>query len=158
MQFQISDSNAMHDFGQRLGQALVGGDIVVLDGPLGAGKTTLVQGIGLGLDVAGSITSPTFVVSRIHRAGERGIGLIHVDAYRLKTATDLLDMEVDDQPNSVLVLEWGRPFVEALSSRWLDVSIARDDYGSDEDPASGQRTLVINSHGPDWDHVLKALS
>jgi len=157
MQFQVNDSEAMQLFGVQLGQCLAGADIVVLDGPLGAGKTTLVQGIGLGLGVLGAITSPTFVVSRVHKPGTREIGLVHVDAYRLDNATDLLDMDLDDQPSQVLVIEWGRPFIDAISDRWMELEISRTDFGSDDDPASGQRTIDVSFHGAGWDHVSAVL-
>ena len=138
----------------RLSALLRGGDVLILDGPLGAGKTTFTQGLGEGLGVTGAITSPTFVVSRIHRSGKSGVGLVHVDAYRLAGAHDLSDLDLDDLPNDVLVVEWGMPYANELGDSWLEIRIARDDHSIDEaDPASGPRTLAINSHGPRWNDV-----
>lgn len=150
----IVDADAMRACALRLSALLRGGDVLILDGPLGAGKTTFTQGLGEGLGVTGSVTSPTFVVSRIHRAGERGIGLVHVDAYRLASAQDLTDLELDDRPNDVLVVEWGMPYADELGDSWLEIRIARDDHSIDDaDPASGPRTLTISAHGPRWNDV-----
>ena len=138
----------------RLSALLGGGDVLILDGPLGAGKTTFTQGLGEGLGVTGSVTSPTFVVSRIHKPGERGVGLVHVDAYRLSGSQDLTDLELDDRPNDVLVVEWGMPYADELGDSWLEVRIARDGHSIDDaDPASGPRTLTLVGHGPRWNDV-----
>ena len=144
----------------RLSALLRGGDVLILDGPLGAGKTTFTQGLGEGLGVTGSVTSPTFVVSRIHKPGERGVGLVHVDAYRLSGSQDLTDLEIDDRPNDVLVVEWGMPYADELGDSWLEVRIARDDHSIDDaDPASGPRTLTLVGHGQRWNGVdLNAVS
>jgi tRNA threonylcarbamoyladenosine biosynthesis protein TsaE len=156
----IADADAMRACALRLSALLRGGDVLILDGPLGAGKTTFTQGLGEGLGVTGSVTSPTFVVSRIHKPGERGVGLVHVDAYRLSGAQDLTDLEIDDRPNDVLVVEWGMPYADELGDSWLEVRIARDDHSIDDaDPASGPRTLTLVGHGPRWNGVdLNAVS
>lgn len=116
--------------GRRLAAEVGAGDLVVLDGPLGAGKTVLVRGIARGLGVHGPVTSPTFVIARTHRPGERGVGLVHVDAYRLGAATDLtgeldaLDLDTDLE-TAVVVVEWGGGVVEALAQRHLHVRLER---------------------------------
>lgn len=121
-------------FGRRLGAELGPGDLVVLDGPLGAGKTLLVRGIAAGLGIEGPITSPTFVIAREHAAGARGIPLVHVDAYRLGGAEphsaeltgelDALDLDTDLEA-AVVVVEWGHGVVEHLAERHLLVRLRR---------------------------------
>lgn len=116
--------------GERLAGELGAGDLVVLDGPLGAGKTVLVRGIARGLGVHGDVSSPTFVIARTHRPGPRGIGLVHVDAYRLVGASDLageldaLDLDTDLE-SAVVVVEWGEGVVETLTARHLLVRLGR---------------------------------
>lgn len=141
----------MRDLGEQLGGVLQAGDVVVLTGPLGAGKTTLTQGLVRGLGATGRVQSPTFTIIREHRAGTRadgrpGVGMLHMDAYRLlgdavQTAVsergadlprdavlDILEsLDVDDDlGDRVLVAEWGRGVVETLSTRVIDVEISRD--------------------------------
>lgn len=147
-----------HRFGRRLGGLLRGGDLLVLTGPLGAGKTTLVQGIGAGLGVAGDITSPTFVIARVHRPDpERGgrVPLVHADAYRLGDAADPraeiddldLDAAVDE---SVTVVEWGEGMVEQLVDAHLRVRIDRREDDT--------RVLDLVPVGGDWAHRLAGLA
>lgn len=120
-------------FGRALGGVLRAGDLVVLTGPLGAGKTVLAQGIGAGLGVAGEVTSPTFVIARVHRAdpalGGR-VPMVHVDAYRLGAAPDpraeVDDLDLDASvEESVTVVEWGEGVVEQLADAYLQVCIDR---------------------------------
>jgi tRNA threonylcarbamoyl adenosine modification protein YjeE len=142
----------MRAFGAELAAKLRGGDVVVLTGPLGAGKTTFVQGIAEGLGIADAVTSPTFVVAREHRKGSRSIGLVHVDAYRLRSADDLVDLDLEERTDSVVVIEWGRPFVDAISDEWLDIEIARDSVFEDSrDPAGVDREVTVAPHGDGWD-------
>lgn len=120
-------------FGRALGGVLRAGDLVVLTGPLGAGKTVLAQGIGAGLGVAGEVTSPTFVIARVHRADPaRGgrVPMVHVDAYRLGAAPDpraeVDDLDLDASvEESVTVVEWGEGVVEQLADAYLQVCIDR---------------------------------
>lgn len=117
---------------ERLGRLLDGGDVVVLTGALGAGKTTFVQGLARGLGVRGAVTSPTFVLAREQRSdpeGPRpgGPDLVHVDAYRLAGALELDDLDLDsDLDRSVVVVEWGEGLAERLSPRRVEVRIDRD--------------------------------
>ncbi len=126
---------ATEALGAELAAGLVAGDLVVLDGPLGAGKTVLVRGIARGLGVLGPVTSPTFVIARAHRpggggSGGGGPGLVHVDAYRLGGASDLggeldaLDLDTDLDA-AVVVVEWGAGVVEGLTERHLLVRLER---------------------------------
>ncbi|MFC0446756.1 tRNA (adenosine(37)-N6)-threonylcarbamoyltransferase complex ATPase subunit type 1 TsaE [Rhodococcus jostii] len=124
-------------FGRDLARGLVAGDLVVLDGPLGAGKTALTKGIGAGLGVQGRVTSPTFVIAREHRAGTRPdggapVGMVHVDAYRLGGSgphaldeLDALDLDTD-LAAAVVVVEWGEGIVEQLVDRHLRVRLRRE--------------------------------
>ena len=119
--------------GERLGKDLRAGDVVVLSGPLGAGKTVLAKGIALGMDVEGPITSPTFVLARVHRPRRPGgPAMVHVDVYRLLDNPDSdllaeldsldLDTDLDD---AVAVVEWGEGLAERLSDHHLCITLAR---------------------------------
>ncbi|AHI01524.1 tRNA (adenosine(37)-N6)-threonylcarbamoyltransferase complex ATPase subunit type 1 TsaE [Kutzneria viridogrisea] len=116
-------------FGQRLGGLLRAGDLVLLSGPLGAGKTALTRGIGDGLGVVGRISSPTFVIAREHRAAPdgRGVPLVHVDAYRLGGHLDELDdLDLDTElVEAVVVVEWGEGLAERLSTDHLLIRLER---------------------------------
>ncbi|USI89151.1 tRNA (adenosine(37)-N6)-threonylcarbamoyltransferase complex ATPase subunit type 1 TsaE [Rhodococcus pyridinivorans] len=128
----VEDTEA---FGRRLAAELRAGDLVVLDGPLGAGKTALTRGIAVGLGVEGRVTSPTFVIAREHRPGSpegrEPVGLVHVDAYRLGDGPNALDeldaLDLDtDLTDIVVVVEWGGGLVEQLAERHLRVRLRRD--------------------------------
>jgi tRNA threonylcarbamoyladenosine biosynthesis protein TsaE len=116
------------ELGERLADGLKAGDLVVLSGPLGAGKTALVRGLARGLGVAGPVTSPTFVIAREHRPlpGGAGVPLVHVDAYRLGGAAELDDLDLDtDLAEAVVAVEWGEGVAERLAERHLLVRIIR---------------------------------
>ncbi|MCF6507082.1 tRNA (adenosine(37)-N6)-threonylcarbamoyltransferase complex ATPase subunit type 1 TsaE [Blastococcus sp. MG754426] len=134
-----------------LGEALAGltrpGDLVVLVGPLGAGKTALTQGIGAGLGVREPVTSPTFVIARVHRGGR--IPLVHVDAYRLGGHADVDDLDLDASTDeSVTVVEWGQGLVEQLADEHLEVRLDRRD--------DDVRTALLVPHGAGWTARLDA--
>ena len=137
----VDDTRA---FGQRLAAILRPGDLVLLTGPLGAGKTALVQGIGAGLDVDGAITSPTFVIARVHRGP---LPLVHADAYRLgdrpdpRAEIDDLDLDASAE-DAVTVVEWGAGLVEQLNDEYLQVRIDRLDDDT--------RVVELVPHGGDW--------
>jgi tRNA threonylcarbamoyladenosine biosynthesis protein TsaE len=114
--------------GERLAAELGAGDLVVLSGPLGAGKTVFVRGLARGLGVAGPVTSPTFVIAREHRPlpGGAGVPLVHVDAYRLGGVAELDDLDLDtDLAEAVVVVEWGEGVAERLADRHLLVRLTR---------------------------------
>lgn len=130
--------------GAALAALLRPGDLVVLSGPLGAGKTALTQGIGHGLGVTG-VTSPTFVIAREHHGGR--VPLVHVDAYRLGSAPELDDLDLDSSLEDVVtVVEWGEGLVESLADSWLLVRLDRSGPGE-------VREVVLTGHGPRWDEV-----
>lgn len=141
----------MQAFGKQIGTLLTAGDVVVLSGPLGAGKTTFVQGLAQELDVQGSVTSPTFVVSRVHKPKSTGLALVHVDAYRLTSQSDLVDLDLDATKNAVFVIEWGKDFVAGFTDNWIDIEIDRaQELTEDSDPASGIRTISVSAVGDRW--------
>lgn len=117
------------DLGRELAGLLRAGDLVILDGPLGAGKTAMTRGIAAGLGVVGRVSSPTFIIAREHRGNDDGRpGLIHVDAYRLDGLDDLDALDLDtDLADSVVVVEWGEGVVERLVDEYLIVRLRRDD-------------------------------
>lgn len=144
----VDDTRA---FGRRLATVLRPGDLVLLTGPLGAGKTALVQGIGAGLEVSGDVTSPTFVIARVHRGR---VPLVHADAYRLgdrpdpRAEIDDLDLDASAE-DAVTVVEWGEGLVEHLSDEHLQVRIDREDDDT--------RVVDLVPSGGDWAARLGAL-
>ena len=149
----IESPEDMHELGLELGKALTAGDVLVLTGPLGAGKTTLTRGIGEGLGVRGPVTSPTFVLARTHPSLVEGPPLVHVDAYRLNSAVELDDLDIDF-PHSVVVVEWGAGMMDGLVDSWLDVVIERPEganAGELGEELVEPRTITITGHGPRWE-------
>ncbi|MHB1874355.1 MAG: tRNA (adenosine(37)-N6)-threonylcarbamoyltransferase complex ATPase subunit type 1 TsaE [Streptosporangiaceae bacterium] len=147
----------MRALGARLAAVLRPGDLVVLAGPLGAGKTTLVQGIGEGLGVRGPITSQTFVIARVHPSLRGGPDLVHADAYRLGSRLEVDDLDLDaDLDHSVTVVEWGEGLVENLAPGYLLVSIDRpggagDGAGGAGDGAPAEpRVVRVAGFGDRW--------
>lgn len=129
--------------GRALGSALLPGDLVILSGSLGAGKTALTKGIGAGMGVRGTITSPTFVLARVHPASAGGVPLVHVDAYRLAGSVELDDIDLDtDLTAAAVVIEWGEGIAEQLSDDRLVVHLERlpDDT----------RAATLTAVGNDW--------
>jgi tRNA threonylcarbamoyladenosine biosynthesis protein TsaE len=164
----ISDPQQMHSFGVRLGAQLQSGDLVILSGELGAGKTTLTRGIGEGLGVRGPVTSPTFVLARTHPSIIGGAPLVHVDAYRLASALELDDLDIDFE-RSVVVAEWALGMLDDVSDSRLEIAIERPTGGAVSPSNSGQpqieadgpiadadeepvepRSVVITLIGPRW--------
>jgi tRNA threonylcarbamoyladenosine biosynthesis protein TsaE len=146
----VGDAIQMRNLGALIAKQLVDGDVVVLTGPLGAGKTTFSQGVGLGLGIDDAITSPTFVVARTHSPGSGHLGLMHVDAYRLNSADDLVDLDIDSDSPHITLIEWGGGFVEKVTDSWLDVTIDRSSLDNEEEPEAGERRVTFAMNGPKW--------
>lgn len=139
--------------GARLGALVRAGDLIVLDGPLGAGKTVLVQGLAEGLDAKGPVTSPTFVIARVHEGGR--LPLVHVDAYRLAGALEVDDLDLDtDLTLAVVAVEWGAGLVEGLTDAHLRIELTRPE-GAEE---GEQRLALLHAVGGDWAERLHAAS
>lgn len=164
----VPTTTAMDALGRRLASLCRAGDVLSLTGPLGAGKTTLVRGFGAALGVRGAVSSPTFVIARTHPPLRGGAALIHVDAYRLGSALELDDLDLDLDA-SVTVIEWGSEVVSAITDTWLDVTIVRATGGAGSglgavvadgagDPADDEgyddpREVVIRGVGRRWQDV-----
>jgi len=146
---RVATDADMRDLGRRLAPLLRPGDLVILSGPLGAGKTTLVQGIGAGLGVRGPVTSPTFVIARVHPVvSGTGPALVHADAYRLGSIGEVDDLDLDtDADRAVTVVEWGSGLAEGLAEDRLEIFIEPDQHGE-------VRTVRLIGHGGRWRAAL----
>lgn len=133
---EVASPEDMERLGRELGGVLRAGDLLVLTGPLGAGKTTLTRGIGTGLGVRGPVQSPTFVIARTHPSEVGGPALVHVDAYRLGSPAELDDLGLDPD-RSVTIVEWGRGMVDGLVDTWWELEIERGWSGTGVDNACG---------------------
>ena len=142
---EVATAAATRDVGARLAAVLRAGDLVLLTGPLGAGKTTLAQGVGAGLGVRGPVTSPTFVLARVHPSLTGGPPLVHVDAYRLGGWEELEDLDLEATlADAVTVVEWGAGVAEGLAEDRLEVTLSRP-------PGTGDaRTVEVLGVGPRW--------
>ena len=148
-ELRIATEAAMRDLGRELAGRLRAGDVVILTGPLGAGKTTLVRGIGEGLGIRGPVTSPTFVIARVHPAlTGSGPALVHADAYRLGSISEVDDLDLDaDVATAVTVVEWGEGLAEGLAEDRLEISI-------EPDRDSDVRTVRLIGYGARWNEAL----
>ena len=168
---RLDTAEETQELGVRVGRLLRAGDLVVLTGGLGAGKTTLTQGIGEGLGVRGPVTSPTFVIARIHPSLVGGPPLVHVDAYRLGGVVELDDLDLDaDVSRSVTVVEWGHGVAERLAESYLEVTLGvvgdvggeADGVGAsaevDADLGPEVRVAEVAGHGSRWVGGLQSLS
>ncbi len=171
----VATAARMRCLGRSLATVLRAGDLVILSGGLGAGKTTLTQGIGDGLGVRGPVTSPTFVIARVHppvaspaATGTPPPALVHADAYRLGSALELDDLDLDtDTAASVTVVEWGEGLAEGLAADRLEITITPDaagermpsSEGDPDDPAGDMpRTVRISAVGERWEGVKLPLA
>jgi len=147
----VASADETAELAARIAALLRAGDLLILTGELGAGKTTFTQGLGEALGVRGPITSPTFVLSRIHPSLVGGPDLVHVDAYRLGSAAEVDDLDLDATADrSITVVEWGKDRAEQLAESWLSLAIT--DAGVDGAVGDGRR-VTITPHGPRWADV-----
>ncbi|MBC9958259.1 tRNA (adenosine(37)-N6)-threonylcarbamoyltransferase complex ATPase subunit type 1 TsaE [Yimella sp. cx-51] len=147
----LPDRASTQEWGRRLGSLLAAGDLLVLTGGLGAGKTTLTQGIAEGLGVRGPITSPTFVIARVHPSLVGGPELVHVDAYRLDGALELDDLDLDsDLDEAVTIIEWGAGLAEELSPDRLELVI-------DVDTTTEERRITLIANGARMHELIAQL-
>lgn len=147
LEFYSDSPERTRQIGEALGQAFTPGDVVALDGDLGAGKTTFTQGIARGMGIEDPVTSPTFVVAREMPIGSSGVGLVHVDAYRISSLHEWDDLDLDLE-SVATVIEWGERVVAALPADHLDVRINGE---------GDSRTLSIQSRGPRSARLLAAV-
>jgi tRNA threonylcarbamoyl adenosine modification protein YjeE len=152
MRLTIATPEDMEALGAAIAAHLRAGDLVALNGELGAGKTTLTRGLGRALGVRGAVTSPTFVLARTHPRGE-GAPLVHVDAYRLSSPAELDDLDLDYE-GSIVVVEWAAGMLDGVSDSWLEIDIVRPrategegDHDDDLDEPE-PREVTITGHGP----------
>ena len=144
--YKAPDAEAMRGLGRSVAGQLGAGDLIVLTGSLGAGKTTFTQGLGAGLGVRGPVTSPTFVIARVHPSEVDGPALVHVDAYRIGGIDELDDLDLDTSlEQAVTVVEWGEGLAEGLSESRLEINILRGDADDEE-----RRRVELTPVGPRW--------
>jgi tRNA threonylcarbamoyladenosine biosynthesis protein TsaE len=154
VRIELADASATRALGVALTKYLAPGDLVILVGNLGAGKTTLAQGIGAGLGVEGTVASPTFIIARAHPPAPGRPALIHVDAYRLGSLAELDDLDLDESmEDSVTVVEWGAGIAEVLAESRLIVELERQRGGALDDLDAGIRTATVTGYGPRWEGV-----
>ncbi|TQO20449.1 tRNA threonylcarbamoyladenosine biosynthesis protein TsaE [Rhodoglobus vestalii] len=156
----IDSPERMVQLGTLIATQLSAGDLVLLNGELGAGKTTLTRSIGETLGIRGTVTSPTFVLARTHPRADDSADvapLVHVDAYRLGSAIELDDLDLDFAA-SIVVVEWGAGLLDGVSESWLNIDIIRPTGASDEHPPADDfsdelnepRTVTVTGNGPRW--------
>jgi tRNA threonylcarbamoyladenosine biosynthesis protein TsaE len=152
-QLTVVDSDAMEALGAQLAPLLRAGDLVLLNGELGAGKTTLTRGLGAALGARGAVTSPTFVLAREHPTAS-GVPLVHVDAYRLPTWRELDDLDLDYE-RALVVVEWGAGKLDGVSESWLSIDIRRrkgdtaaTTFAGDDLSGDDPRDVTITGAGP----------
>lgn len=183
MRIELASLTQMRTFAEALAGHLRAGDLLILTGNLGAGKTTLTQSLGRALNVAGRITSPTFVIAREHPALGGGPALVHVDAYRLADGEELHDLDLDSElEESITVVEWGAGLAEQLSADYLELTItpvwavdgaecgdgpwadgdgalaaAAETEAMDPEIDDERRTIDVHGHGATWNDRLQQL-
>ena len=148
----IATPEQMAELGALIAGQLHAGDIVALNGELGAGKTTLTRGLGEALGIRGSVTSPTFVLARTHPRLNGGAPLVHVDAYRLADPAELDDLDIDFE-RSIVVVEWAAGMLDAITDAWLQVDIHRPVGGEETQEGVEPRLVRLTGHGDRWSNA-----
>ncbi|MDO5061116.1 MAG: tRNA (adenosine(37)-N6)-threonylcarbamoyltransferase complex ATPase subunit type 1 TsaE [Actinomycetaceae bacterium] len=168
-EFTVDSPHLTQALGEALGKLVRGGDLLMLTGDLGAGKTTFTQGLGRGMNVTGRVASPTFIISRVHpgqedEQGVKGPDLVHVDAYRITDLDDLETLDLDTLlTEAVVVVEWGEGKTESLSEQRLEITLTSEVVAPDlsagthgvnlEDLDTGRRVICFNPIGDRWDEA-----
>lgn len=165
MYVQVTSRDETQALGEALGRRLAAGDLLMLRGGLGAGKTTFAQGIGRGMQVRGQVASPTFIVARVHPSLVGGPDLIHADAYRINGLDDLETLDLDSTIDEcVTIVEWGEGKTEAMSDARLEIDVTRPvggvaqldgDVVDLEQMDDGRRRISFHPHGDRWQGVLE---
>lgn len=150
----VPTPEAMEELGASIAGLLRAGDLVALNGELGAGKTTFTRGLGAALGVRGTVSSPTFVLARTHPRPQ-GAPLVHVDAYRLGGPAELDDLDLDFAA-SIVVVEWAAGMLDGVSDDWLELTIERPHGGGAADDGVEPREVTITGHGARWAHLKLA--
>jgi tRNA threonylcarbamoyladenosine biosynthesis protein TsaE len=151
MKLLIPTSADMERWGHRCGMVARAGDVLVLTGELGAGKTTFARGFGEALDLDTPVSSPTFIVARTHQRHDPSLPpLVHVDAYRLGSAAELDELDIDVEA-SIVLAEWAAPYVETLASSWVEVSLSRPVGDSADFETDEPREVTLQGHGSEGD-------
>lgn len=161
---ELAHLEATETFALAVANQLRAGDVVILTGELGAGKTTFTQGLARGLGIPGAITSPTFVLARHHTHPAYGLNLVHVDAYRISGADELASLDLESSlADSVVVVEWGRGSAEALTDAYLDIELQRPGAVTEhlitdfsDDDVEEPRTVVATGYGRRWEGISLA--
>lgn len=167
-QWMVTNADETRAVGEALGRLLRAGDLVMLRGELGAGKTTFTQGIGIGMGVRGQVASPTFIVARVHPSLSGGPDLIHADAYRIRDLEDLETLDLDSTiDEAVTVVEWGEGKTEAMSDARLEIEVRRarggevtrqGDVVDLEHMDDGHRVIRAVGYGSRWEGVLESVT
>ena len=151
MKLVIPTSEEMERWGNTCGMVAAAGDVIVLTGELGAGKTTFARGFGEALNLDTPVSSPTFIVARTHPRRDPSLPpLVHVDAYRLGSAAELDELDIDVE-GSIVLAEWAAPYAETLASSWVEVSLSRPMGDSKDFETDEPREVTLQGHGPEGD-------
>lgn len=150
MTYEVATTADMEALGAAFGARAHAGDVIVLSGELGAGKTTLARGFAEALGVHTPVSSPTFIVARTHARKSAGEPpLVHIDAYRLGSAAEFEDIDIDVS-GSIVVAEWGAPYISALATSWVEITLTRPTGGLlAQDTLEEPRQVGVTAHGPD---------